>query len=149
MRLNLPIFLLTLLLLSGCGSDKKNSDQNNKSEATQETMTTRQDTMPNAPESLAPNSALIKGNITEIKGTGGKKQISLKIKITKVDGYGPSTRPIATGSVIDAEVSRSFLQDKLGQELTKGDTIHAVISQTIAMLGSNRQSTWNIVDFKN
>jgi len=148
MRLNLPIFLFALLIISGCGSDKNNSAQNEKNESTQETMTARKDTMPKAPESLAPNSALVKGNITEIKDTGDEKQISLKIKITKIDGYGPSTHPIATGSVIDAEVSRSFMEDRLGQKLTKGDSIHAVISQTIAMLGSDRQSTWNIVDFK-
>lgn len=136
--------IFSLLLISGCGANKKSSQQEKNLVSAQDTVKMSSDTIPKPsppPPGLPPGEARVRGEIVEVGNqTNNQNSSFFKIKVNRVLGYGSSTPPVGTA---DTLLVNMRVADQ--NHFKIGKIVSAVISYRQLPGDSGNSSRWTLV----
>ena len=134
--------LIIFILLHACSTTKEKPANSAENSDSVNTVTkTQTDTIPKPPPppepGLAPGQAKVMGNIGQISSR------HLDLKVTKIEGYGSSTPPIALQDTITIGLSEQTVQKN--KQLKVGSEVTLLIFSNIPLEGKSSPPPWSLV----
>lgn len=121
--------LLVFLLLQACGTTKEKPEKPaENSDSVNTTVASGNDTIPKPPPppepALAPREAKVLGSIVRL-GSG-----EMELKVSKIEGYGSSTPPIAVNDTLKVRAGEQIIQKN--EELRVGTEVRLLVYYNIS-----------------
>lgn len=136
--------LIFLIFVPGCDASKKNQKNSAVDSTYTDSIAMQSDSLPPPSEpGPSPGHARIQAEPIDITdATPGKNYVIVTFRITKVEGYGASTPPLAVSDSVNVRASKSIVE---GKAISLGKIVTAVISYRQFVLGEDSSPKWTLV----
>lgn len=94
-------------------------------------------------EKIPPGTAIVEAEVKSIEENSNVFELNVQIK--KINGYGPSTKPIVVNLIMKVTATKTLLSAEHGKDFLKTGSVYELeISQPSKTMDGSTESNWNV-----